>query len=540
MDNKNIFDHENIENTENTQNVENTEEVNHITEDISDFEDAGMSAYEKVSKEIEKEKEEREKEEERMADKQTVEQEIEKDIPVKKVKFKKRNSFAKRAVALVASAAVFGCVAGGTMVGVNKVAQQTGFVSSGKKVALGSNLASTGDVNSATTTATAENDSTTTSTLGSTADVSKIVEKAMPSVVAINGTQTVKQQNVFGRSQSYQAESSGSGIIIGENDEELLIVTNNHVIADTDSLSVVFVDNKEVKASVKGGDADNDIAVISVKLSDIPEETRKSITLASIGNSDNVKVGQGVVAIGNALGYGQSVTVGYISALNREVKTDVNTSKSLMQTDAAINPGNSGGALLNMNGEVIGINSAKYSSTQVEGMGYAIPISKVQDIITSLSNKPTRTVVAEDKQGLLGIQGQDINDEISKAYDIPKGVYVYKIVENGAAAKSELQEKDVITKIDGDSVSNMEGLKKKLTYYASGEKVTLTVQRLNGSKYEEKQVEVTLGSKADIQQSSGTEETQKNRTNDGATAPEQGQSDDQSGLEDPFAQFFGN
>jgi hypothetical protein len=211
-----------------------------------------------------------------------------------------------------------------------------------------------------------------------------------------------------------------------------------------------------------------------------------------------------------------------------------------MQTDAAINPGNSGGALLNMNGEVIGINSAKYSSTQVEGMGYAIPISKVQDIITSLSNKPTRTVVAEDKQGLLGIQGQDINDEISKAYDIPKGVYVYKIVENGAAAKSELQEKDVITKIDGDSVSNMEGLKKKLTYYASGEKVTLTVQRLNGSKYEEKQVEVTLGSKADIQQSSGTEETQKNRTNDGATAPEQGQSDDQSGLEDPFAQFFGN
>jgi len=540
MDNKNIFDHENIENTENTQNVENTEEVNHITEDISDFEDAGMSAYEKVSKEIEKEKEERAKEEEKMADKQTVEQEIEKDIPVKKVKFKKRNSFAKRAVALVASAAVFGCVAGGTMVGVNKVAQQTGFVSSGKKVALGSNLASTGDVNSATTTATAENDSTTTSTLGSTADVSKIVEKAMPSVVAINGTQTVKQQNVFGRSQSYQAESSGSGIIIGENDEELLIVTNNHVIADTDSLSVVFVDNKEVKASVKGGDADNDIAVISVKLSDIPEETRKSITLASIGNSDNVKVGQGVVAIGNALGYGQSVTVGYISALNREVKTDVNTSKSLMQTDAAINPGNSGGALLNMNGEVIGINSAKYSSTQVEGMGYAIPISKVQDIITSLSNKPTRTVVAEDKQGLLGIQGQDINDEISKAYDIPKGVYVYKIVENGAAAKSELQEKDVITKIDGDSVSNMEGLKKKLTYYASGEKVTLTVQRLNGSKYEEKQVEVTLGSKADIQQSSGTEETQKNRTNDGATAPEQGQSDDQSGLEDPFAQFFGN
>ena len=540
MDNKNIFDHENIENTENTQNVENTEEVNHITEDISDFEDAGMSAYEKVSKEIEKEKEERAKEEERMADKQTVEQEIEKDIPVKKVTFKKRNSFAKRAVALVASAAVFGCVAGGTMVGVNKVAQQTGFVSSGKKVALGSNLASTGDVNSATTTATAENDSTTTSTLGSTADVSKIVEKAMPSVVAINGTQTVKQQNVFGRSQSYQAESSGSGIIIGENDEELLIVTNNHVIADTDSLSVVFVDNKEVKASVKGGDADNDIAVISVKLSDIPEETRKSITLASIGNSDNVKVGQGVVAIGNALGYGQSVTVGYISALNREVKTDANTSKSLMQTDAAINPGNSGGALLNMNGEVIGINSAKYSSTQVEGMGYAIPISKVQDIITSLSNKPTRTVVAEDKQGLLGIQGQDINDEISKAYDIPKGVYVYKIVENGAAAKSELQEKDVITKIDGDSVSNMEGLKKKLTYYASGEKVTLTVQRLNGSKYEEKQVEVTLESKADIQQSSGTEETQKNRTNDGATAPEQGQSDDQSGLEDPFAQFFGN
>ena len=402
----------------------------------------------------------------------------------------RKKSKVGRAFGLVASAAVFGIVAGGVMVGVNNVASS--YVGTNTKTKADDiTIGSQDNAKSESTAAPATN--------LSSMDVSTIVDKAMPSVVSIYGKEEVTQNSFFGP-QSYEAQSSGSGIIVGKTDSELLIVTNNHVIADTTSLEVEFSDGKKASASVKGGDSDNDVAVVAVKLSDMGEDTLSRISIANIGDSDNVKVGQGVVAIGNALGYGQSVTVGYISALNREVKTEGGTSRNLLQTDAAINPGNSGGALLNMQGQVIGINSAKYSDTAVEGMGYAIPISTVKDLIKELSSKETRTVVAQENQGYLGIQGKDIDEEMAKAYDMPQGIYVYKVVEGGAAASSDLKAKDIITKFDGQSVRSMEELKNMLTYYESGRKVDLTVQRLDDSgKYVEKTVSITLG-KREVQE----------------------------------------
>lgn len=396
----------------------------------------------------------------------------------------RKKSKVGKAFGLVASAAVFGLVAGGVMVGVNNVASS--YVGTNTKTKADDiTIGSQDNAKSESTAAPATN--------LSSMDVSTIVDKAMPSVVSIYGKEEVTQNSFFGP-QSYEAQSSGSGIIVGKTDSELLIVTNNHVIADTTSLEVEFSDGKKASASVKGGDSDNDVAVVAVKLSDMGEDTLSRISIANIGDSNDVKVGQGVVAIGNALGYGQSVTVGYISALNREVKTEGGTSRNLLQTDAAINPGNSGGALLNMQGQVIGINSAKYSDTAVEGMGYAIPISTVKDLIKELSSKETRTVVAQENQGYLGIQGKDIDEEMAKAYDMPQGIYVYKVVEGGAAASSDLKAKDIITKFDGQSVRSMEELKNMLTYYESGRKVDLTVQRLDDSgKYVEKTVSITLG-----------------------------------------------
>lgn len=396
----------------------------------------------------------------------------------------RKKSKVGRAFGLVTSAAVFGLVAGGVMFGVNNVASS--YVGTNTKTKADDITIGSQDTNKSESTAAP-------ATNLSSMDVSTIVDKAMPSVVSIYGKEEVTQNSFFGP-QSYEAQSSGSGIIVGKTDSELLIVTNNHVIADTTSLEVEFSDGKKASASVKGGDSDNDVAVVAVKLSDMGEDTLSRISIANIGDSDNVKVGQGVVAIGNALGYGQSVTVGYISALNREVKTEGGASRNLLQTDAAINPGNSGGALLNMQGQVIGINSAKYSDTAVEGMGYAIPISTVKDLIKELSSKETRTVVAQENQGYLGIQGKDIDEEMAKAYDMPQGIYVYKVVEGGAAASSDLKAKDIITKFDGQSVRSMEELKNMLTYYESGRKVDLTVQRLDDSgKYVEKTVSITLG-----------------------------------------------
>ena len=329
-------------------------------------------------------------------------------------------------------------------------------------------------------------------------DVSQVVEEAMPAVVAVAST-AVYQMPDFGfgwffggGSQSYEVPSSGSGIIIGENDTELLIVTNNHVVQDTVSLKITFVDDAAVDAAVKGMDPDTDLAVISVPLDQIPQETKEKIAVARLGDSDGLKVGQGVIAIGNALGYGQSVTVGYVSALNREIKTSDGNTRVLLQTDAAINPGNSGGALLNMKGEVIGINAAKYSSTEVEGIGYAIPVSGVQDILDELMNRKTRSEVAEEKRGYLGIQGTTVDEDAAAAFGMPKGVYVYKILKDGAAADSQLREKDIITKLDGMTVKSMQELQKLLKGYEAGETIELLVQRQEDGQYKEIQIPVTL------------------------------------------------
>ena len=329
-------------------------------------------------------------------------------------------------------------------------------------------------------------------------DVSQVVEEAMPAVVAVASTAVYQMPDLGfgwffgGGSQSYEVPSSGSGIIIGENDTELLIVTNNHVVQDTVSLKITFVDDTAVDAVIKGTDTDTDLAVISVPLDQIPQETKEKIAVARLGDSDGLKVGQGVIAIGNALGYGQSVTVGYVSALNREIKTSDGNTRVLLQTDAAINPGNSGGALLNMKGEVIGINAAKYSSTEVEGIGYAIPVSGVQDILDELMNRKTRSEVAEEKRGYLGIQGTTVDEDAAAAFGMPKGVYVYKILKDGAAADSQLREKDIITKLDGMTVKSMQELQKFLKGYETGETIELLVQRQEDGQYKEIQIPVTL------------------------------------------------
>ena len=319
----------------------------------------------------------------------------------------------------------------------------------------------------------------------------------MPSVVAINNTMLYQSNNWWGMSQTYEVPSSGSGIIIGQNDEELLIATNNHVVEDSENLSVVFINDTSVNASIKGTDADSDLAVIAVALKDIPEDTLSQISVAKLGDSDALEVGQGVVAIGNALGYGQSVTVGYVSALNREVKVDNTVTRNLLQTDAAINPGNSGGALLNMKGEVIGINAAKYSSTDVEGIGYAIPISKAQEILSTLMTQRTKNqTVAEGEEGYLGIQGLTVDDSMVKQQDMPAGVFVYGIIDGGAAANSDLRKRDIIVKFDGQSVKSMAALQDLLKYYKAGETVELGVKSLENGEYVDRTVTITLGTKA--------------------------------------------
>ena len=325
------------------------------------------------------------------------------------------------------------------------------------------------------------------------ASVSAIAEAAMPSLVAITNKSVQEMQSMFGQTQAYESESSGSGIIIGKTDTELLMVTNNHVVSGAQDLSVGFVDESVAEATVKGTDADHDIAVIAVKLSDLSEDTLSTIKVIEIGSSSNLEVGEQVVAIGNALGYGQSVTTGIVSALNREVTID-NTANTLIQTDAAINPGNSGGALLNMSGQLVGINSAKYSDTSVEGMGYAIPVDDVVDIIENLMNRQVRNEkAAEGERGFLGISGQDVTSEVSQAYDMPKGVYITSVETGSAAEQVGLQKGDIITKFDGTSVSALADLKEQLAYYKTGEQVEITYSTRENGQYAEKTATVTLG-----------------------------------------------
>ncbi|MGM9642763.1 MAG: S1C family serine protease [Eubacteriales bacterium] len=328
-------------------------------------------------------------------------------------------------------------------------------------------------------------------------DVSDIASGMMPCMVAITNISVQEVENffgIYGGNRVEEIESSGSGIIVGENESELLIVTNNHVIENATTLSVCFADNKACEALLKGASPDYDLAVIAVKLSDIPNETKEKIAAAVFGSSDELRVGEQVVAIGNALGYGQSVTTGIVSALNRKLST---CDAVMLQTDAAINPGNSGGALLNMDGEVIGINSAKYSSTEVEGMGYAIAVSQAKSIIEELLNRETREKVDEANASYIGITAQDVSADIESYYGIPQGVYINGIVKDSAAHLAGLTKKTVITHFDGMRVTSIANLKNRLEYYAAGEEVTLTVQVYSNNSYTEQTITITLGSVPD-------------------------------------------
>lgn len=323
-------------------------------------------------------------------------------------------------------------------------------------------------------------------------DVAQITENAMPSVVSITNMSVQQVLSFFGGVQERTSESAGSGIIIGQNDTELLIVTNNHVVEGSDTLTVSFIDEESVEANVKGTDANRDLAVVAVELSKIKDSTRDKIAVATLGDSEQIQVGEEVIAIGNALGYGQSVTKGIVSATGRSID---GIDSSLIQTDAAINPGNSGGALLNAKGEVIGINTAKAAMNAVEGMGYAIPVSEAQATIEGLMNRETRTKVAEEERGYIGIvNGEDVTQDVSEMYGMPMGVYVSEIARGSGADKAGITKGTVITALNGISVNGMEALKEQLQYYRIGETVTLTIETPGkGGEYESKDVEVTLG-----------------------------------------------
>ena len=336
---------------------------------------------------------------------------------------------------------------------------------------------------------------TTSSSSTGTSDVATIAKNAMPSIVSNTNMSVQEVQSFFGGTQQQESTSVGSGIIIGQTDSELLILTNNHVVEGNEKLTVSFVDNESVEANVKGTDSTKDLAVVAVKISDVKDSTMDEIAVATMGDSSKLEVGEQVVAIGNALGYGQSVTSGIVSATERTL--DGYEGGTLIQTDAAINPGNSGGALLNSNGEVIGINTAKVATDSVEGMGYAIPISDASDTIQNLMNQETKTKVSEAEQGYLGIQGVDVSDESAKMYNMPTGVYISDVVKNGGAQQAGLTKGSVITGLEGTTISDMNSLKEQLQYYRVGDKVKVTVQVPgNNGEYTEKTVEVTLGSKS--------------------------------------------
>lgn len=400
-------------------------------------------------------------------------------------KKKKEMTLQKKWGMVVAMALVFGLIAGGTMYGVNAAANRL----------YGQNHIS-------------QTDTTEASTSESSSGVAQVADNAMPSVVTISTMSVEEMRSFFGGTQQYEVEGAGTGVIIGENDTELLIATNNHVVEGASSLSVGFIDESTVSAEIKGTDAENDLAVISVKLSDISTDTMNQIKIASIGDSDELQLGEQVVAIGNALGYGQSVTSGYVSALNRDLSlTDESgntiNSTGLIQTDAAINPGNSGGALLNMNGELIGINEAKSgttsSGTTVDNIGFAIPINKAQESLQNLMNQETREKVSEDQASYIGIQGASVSSDEQEKFSIPAGVVVASVVEDGPAAQAGIQEGDIITELDGRSVSSIEGLQDTLQYYAAGETVDIVVQRADNGSYQEQTLSITLGSAQDAE-----------------------------------------
>ena len=412
---------------------------------------------------------------------------------------------------------------------------------------------------------------------GSTAkgslDVSEIVSEALPSIVSITTKSVQEVQNYFGmygmygyapQQQEQEVEGSGSGIIVGKNDDELLIATNYHVVEGADTLSVAFTDGNAVEASVKGFDEERDLAVVSVSLDDVEDDTMDAVSIANIGSSDDLKVGEQVVAIGNALGYGQSVTTGIVSAKNRRMDSDNNTvtdgsddssdGVNLIQTDAAINPGNSGGALLNMEGEVVGINSAKLASTEVEGMGYAIAISDVTDILQNLMNETSRDKLDDSEHGVLGIKGSSVSSEAVQMYGIPAGVFVKGVTEGGAADKAGLKANSVITEFNGKAVSSSDQLIEYLSYYEPDEEVELTVQVPHGTSYKEETVKVTLDENTDADDSDDNDKDSKKSKKDSKKSSKDADedvdedtdsedsmdSDDTEESENPFIQYFEN
>ena len=488
----------------------------------------------------------------------------------------KIRKIAKKGLTLSLCAVLAGGLAAGSFEGVNKLAGWSGATTveaASNKDETTLTYAKSEKKDADTSDSKSDTGKDTGSTAKGNLDVSEIASEALPSIVSITTKSVQEVQNYFGmygmygyapQQQEQEVEGSGSGIIVGKNDDELLIATNYHVVEGADTLSVAFTDGNAVEASVKGFDEERDLAVVSVSLDDVKDDTMDAISIAKIGSSDDLKVGEQVIAIGNALGYGQSVTTGIVSAKNRRMDSDNNTvtdgsddssdGVNLIQTDAAINPGNSGGALLNMEGEVVGINSAKLASTEVEGMGYAIAISDVTDILQNLMNETSRDKLDDSEQGVLGIEGSSVSSEAVQMYGIPAGVFVKKVTEGGAADKAGLKANSVITEFNGKTVSSINPLIEYLSYYEPDEEVELTVQVPHGTSYKEETVKVTLDENTDADDSDDNDKDSKKSKKDSKKSSKDADedvdedtdsedsmdSDDTEESENPFIQYFEN
>ena len=488
----------------------------------------------------------------------------------------KIRKIAKKGLTLSLCAVLAGGLAAGSFEGVNKLAGWSGATTveaASNKDETTLTYAKSEKKDADTSDSKSDTGKDTGSTAKGNLDVSEIASEALPSIVSITTKSVQEVQNYFGmygmygyapQQQEQEVEGSGSGIIVGKNDDELLIATNYHVVEGADTLSVAFTDGNAVEASVKGFDEERDLAVVSVSLDDVKDDTMDAISIAKIGSSDDLKVGEQVIAIGNALGYGQSVTTGIVSAKNRRMDSDNNTvtdgsddssdGVNLIQTDAAINPGNSGGALLNMEGEVVGINSAKLASTEVEGMGYAIAISDVTDILQNLMNETSRDKLDDSEHGVLGIKGSSVSSEAVQMYGIPAGVFVKKVTEGGAADKAGLKENSVITEFNGKTVSSTNQLIEYLSYYEPDEEVELTVQVPHGTSYKEETVKVTLDENTDADDSDDNDKDSKKSKKDSKKSSKDADedvdedtdsedsmdSDDTEESENPFIQYFEN
>lgn len=488
----------------------------------------------------------------------------------------KIRKIAKKGLTLSLCAVLAGGLAAGSFEGVNKLAGWSGATTveaASNKDETTLTYAKSEKKDADTSDSKSDTGKDTGSTAKGNLDVSEIASEALPSIVSITTKSVQEVQNYFGmygmygyapQQQEQEVEGSGSGIIVGKNDDELLIATNYHVVEGADTLSVAFTDGNAVEASVKGFDEERDLAVVSVSLDDVKDDTMDAISIAKIGSSDDLKVGEQVIAIGNALGYGQSVTTGIVSAKNRRMDSDNNTvtdgsddssdGVNLIQTDAAINPGNSGGALLNMEGEVVGINSAKLASTEVEGMGYAIAISDVTDILQNLMNETSRDKLDDSEHGVLGIEGSSVSSEAVQMYGIPAGVFVKKVTEGGAADKAGLKANSVITEFNGKTVSSIDQLSEYLSYYEPDEEVELTVQIPHGTSYKEETVKVTLDENTDADDSDDNDKDSKKSKKDSKKSSKDADedvdedtdsedsmdSDDTEESENPFIQYFEN